>query len=101
MKSLSIEGKPEVNRFIKVIAEFENTGTVDTKAMFTGEVYCDGELVELLESDEKLIAAGETANIVSYYKITIPGEYMINGLVLYEGKETRAKEVSFTVPEQE
>jgi hypothetical protein len=101
LKSLSIEGKSEVNQIIKVIAEFENTGTVDIRAKVRGEVYHNGELVAVLESDEKLIAAGETANIVSYYKITIPGEYIINGLVLYEGKETKAKEVSFTVPEQE
>ena len=99
MKSLSIEGKPEVNRVIKVIACFENTGTVDTKAMFTGEVYCDGEFVDILEGNEKLIAVGETANLCSYYMIAMPGDYLINGMVLYEGRETEAKDVSFTVPE--
>lgn len=101
LKSLSIEGKPEVNLIIKVIAEFENTGTVDTKAMIIGEVYCDGEFVDLLEGNEKLIAVGETANLGSYYKITMPGDYLITGTVIYEEKETEAKEVSFTVPEQE
>ena len=99
LKSLSIEGKPEVNRVIKVIACFENTGTVDTKAMFTGEVYCDSEFVDILEGEEKLIAVGETANLISYYKMTMPGDYLIKGTVIYEGKETEAKEVSFTVPD--
>ena len=101
LKSLSIDGKPEVNRVIKVIACFENTGTVDTKAMFTGEVYCDGEFVDILEGEEKLIAVGETVNLGSYYKIAMPGDYLINGTVIYEGKETEAKEVSFTVTEPE
>ena len=99
LKSLSIEGKPGVNRVIKVIACFENTGTVDTKAMFTGEVYCDGEFVDVLEGEEKLIAVGETANLISYYKMSMPGDYLINGTVIYEGKETEAKELSFTVPD--
>ncbi len=101
LKSLSIGGEPLIDRLIKVLARFENTGTGDTRAKVKGEVYRNGELVEVLESDEKLIAAGETANIASYYKITIPGEYKINGLVLYEGKETEAKDVSFTVREPE
>jgi hypothetical protein len=101
LKSLSLDGEPLIDRLVKVLARFENTGTGDAKAKFTGEVYHNGELIEVLESDEKLIAAGETANLVSYYKITIPGEYKINGLVLYEGKETEAKYVSFTVREPE
>ena len=101
LNSLSLGGEPLIDRLIKVLARFENTGTGDTKAKFTGEVYRNGELIEVLASDEKLIAAGETANLVSYYKITIPGEYKINGLVNYEGKETETKDVSFTVREPE
>jgi hypothetical protein len=101
LNSVSIGGEPLIDRLIKILAQFENTGTGDTKAKFTGEVCRNGELVDVLESDEKLIAAGETANLVSYFRITIPGEYKINGLVLYEGKETEAKEVSFSVREPE
>ena len=101
LKSLSIEDKPEVNRVTKIIACFENIGTVDTKAMFTGDVYCDGEFVDILKGNEKLIAVGETVNLDSYYKIAMPGDYLIKGTVIYDGKETEAREVSFTVPEQE
>jgi len=35
---------------------------------------------------------------VSYYKILEPGSYTIRGRVLYSGKETEEKEVSFSVP---
>ena len=101
LDSLALAGEPLMDRLIKVLARFENTGTGDTKAKFAGEVYRNGELIEVLASDEKLIAAGETANIASYYKITIPGDYLIMGLVRYEGKETEAKDVSFTVRELE
>ena len=55
--------------------------------------------MDVLEGEEKLIAVGETANLISYYKMTMPGDYLIKGTVIYEGKETEAKEVSFTVPD--
>jgi len=101
LKSLAIEGKPLVNRVIKVVADFENTGTNDTMAKFTGRVYRDGELVDILEGYERFIEVGKNIHLIAYYKIMIPGEYKIKGTVIYEGKETEGKGVSFTVPEQE
>ncbi len=101
LDSLSIEGEPQVNRVIKVLARFENTGMVDTWAKFRGEIYRNGEFVDLLESDEKLIEVDETANPYLYYKMMIPGDYLIKGTVIYDGKETESKEVSFTVLEPE
>ena len=101
LKSLAIEGKPLVNRVIKVVAHFGNTGTSDTMAKFTGRVYRDGKLVDLLEGNEMFIEVGKNVHLIAYYKIMIPGEYLIKGTVIYEGKETEANEVSFTVPEQE
>jgi hypothetical protein len=99
LKSVFIEGEPQVNPFIKIIAEFENTGAIDTTASFVGEVYCDGEFIDIVESREKLVTVAETVNLVSYYKITMHGDYLISGMVLYEGRETDTKNVSFTVPE--
>lgn len=99
LKSVFIEGAPLINRTIKIIAEFENTGAIDTTATFVGEVYCDGEFIDIVESREKLVTVGETYKIVSYYKITMHGDYLISGMVFYDGRETEAKNVSFTVPE--
>ncbi|MCK4731545.1 MAG: hypothetical protein KAT65_03720, partial [Methanophagales archaeon] len=97
LSSLYIEGKPQVNRVIKVVAEFENTGMIDTKVTFTGEVYRDGEFIDIVDSNEMLVTVGETYKLVSYYKILTPGAYLINGSVLYEGKETEALDASFSV----
>jgi len=80
------------------VANFENTGEIDTMAKFKGEIYHEGNLLDVLESDEMFVEAGETANLVSYYKIMEPGSYTIRGRVLYSGKETEEKEVSFSVP---
>jgi hypothetical protein len=94
--SLSLEGEPVVNSVIKVLAAFENTGTIDARAKFKGELYREGKLVDVLESDEKLVGAGEKPQLIAYYKITAPGNYKIKGIVCYEGKDTEVKEVSFT-----
>ena len=82
LSSLYIDSEPQINRFIKIIAEFENTGAIDTTASFVGEVYCDDEFIDIVESREKLVTVGETVNLVSYYKITMHGDYLISGMVL-------------------
>ncbi len=60
LQSLTIEGEPFVNSFIKVHANFENTGEIDTMAKFKGEIYHEGMLLDVLESDEMFIEVGET-----------------------------------------
>jgi len=98
LHSLAIEGEPLVNIVIKLVANFENTGEIDTMAKFRGEIYHEGNLLDVLESDEMFVESGETAKLVSYYKILEPGNYTIRGRVSYAGKETEEKEVSFSVP---
>ena len=101
LQSLTIEGEPFVNRFIKVHANFENTGEIDTMAKFKGELYREGDLLDVLESDEMFVEVGETGEPMAYYKILEPGSYTLKGRVFYAGKETEEKEVSFGVPEVE
>ena len=98
LHSLAIEGEPLVNIVIKLVANFENTGEIDTMAKFRDEIYHEGNLLDVLESEEMFVEAGETAKLVSYYKILKPGNYTIRGRVYYAGKETEEKEVSFSVP---
>ncbi len=101
LHNLSIEGKPVVNRAIKVVANFENTGEIDTRAEFKGEILLEDEIVDTLESEEMLIGVGKTCELTAYYKINEPGRYLIKGRVFYEGKETENKELPFFVPEPE
>jgi len=98
LHSLAIGGEPLVNIVIKLVANFENTGEIDTMAKFKGEIYHEGNLLDVLGSEEMFVESGETAKLVSYYKILEPGNYTIKGRVLYAGKETEEKEVSFSVP---
>jgi hypothetical protein len=102
LKSLFIiEDEPQVNYVLKVLAAFENTGTIDARAKFNGEIYHNGKLADVVESDEKLVGVGEESQLHAYYKIAMPGAYTIQGVVIYDGKETDTKEISFTVPEPE
>ena len=101
LHSLTIEGEPLVNIVIKPVANFENTGQIDTMAKFKGEIYHEGNLLDVMESDEMFVEVGESGKLADYYKITEAGSYVIKGRVFYSGKETAEKEVSFTVPEVE
>ncbi|MGP8320505.1 MAG: COG1470 family protein [Methanosarcinaceae archaeon] len=94
---LTTEGDPLVGRMMKILTDFENTGTIDSRATFKGEVYCDGEFIDVIESNEILVEIGETRRLTSYYKILSPGKYVVEGCVLYEGKETGTKEITFDV----
>lgn len=98
LQSLTIEGEPLVNIVIKPVANFENTGEIDTMAKFKGEIYHEGNLLDVMESDEMFVEVGETTKLTDYYKITEAGSYAIKGRVFYSGKETAEKEVSFDVP---
>jgi len=97
LTSLVTEGDPLVGRMIKILADFKNTGKIDSRATFKGEIYRDGEFVDTVKSDEMLVDVGENSQLTSYYKIQSSGKYVVKGCVLYDGKETGTKEVSFDV----
>jgi hypothetical protein len=97
LTSLVTEGDPLVGRMIKILADFKNTGKIDSRTAFKGELYRDDEFVDIIESDEMIVEVGETSRLTSYYKILSSGKYEVKGCVLYEGKETSTEEVSFDV----
>jgi hypothetical protein len=79
------------------VAKFENTGMIDLRAKFKAEIYRNDEFVEVLESDEKLVEVGETAELIAYYNIPEPGYYRITGYVTYDGKNTTGANATFNV----
>ena len=95
LTSLMIEGDPQAGRMIKILAEFENTGKIDCMAAFRGEVYLNSEFVDTVASDEISVEVGKTTQLTAYYKIPSSGGYVVKGYVIYEGKNTDIKEVSF------
>ena len=101
LSGLSYEGEPAIGEMIKVIATFENTGKIETKAKFIGEVHRDGKLVDVIESEELEVPVRKTSTLTSYFKLDKPGNYKISGYAIYEGKKTDTKEILLKVPGEE
>ena len=97
LKEIVVNGAAIVNLVTKMTATFANTGQIDTWAKFAGEIYKGDQLVDTFSGDELLIEKGTEANLVAYFKLADAGEYTIKGYVLYEGKQTEVKELTFTV----
>jgi len=97
MTNLTYQGVPQKGNLIRIIAVFFNTGEIDTKAKFIGEVYIDGSLSEIIESEEVVVEKYKKKAITAYLEIKKDGEYVINGYILFEGKTTNITKISFTV----
>lgn len=97
LTELIFEGEPDLGVLTMIQATFVNTGKIDTKAKFIGDVYHNGTLVDTLQSEELLVAVGNMELLKSYFKPDQPGEYRIKGYVIYEGEKTEEKEISFTI----
>ena len=50
LESLELVNQPELGGVAKLSARFQNTGQIETKAIFIGDLFVDGELVETIES---------------------------------------------------
>jgi len=97
LTELKFGGEPGLGVLTAIQATFINTGQIDTMAKFVGEVYHNDILVDTLQSEELLVAVGNMEFLEAYFKPDQPGEYRVNGHVIYEGKKTEEKEISFTI----
>jgi hypothetical protein len=95
LTALLYEGVPAVGTVVKITGIFENTGTIETKAKLMGEIYRDGILIDTFTSDELSIPIYEKGDLIHYLKLESEGNYTIKSYVLYEGKKTPQKELSF------
>lgn len=98
--SLSQQGKASVGIFLKILALFKNTGEIPTSAYLVCEIYKGGDLVDVENSPNSLLLVGEEKSLTLYVKVESSGNYLIKGYVVYEGKTTDAKELSFSVVNQ-
>jgi hypothetical protein len=97
LTNIYMEGEPAVDTVVKIRAYFTNTGQVDTQAKFSAEVYKDNKLIDTISSDELTAPKNDEIVLISYLKLTSPGDYQIKGKIFFSGKETPVKEYSFKV----
>lgn len=96
---LEILDEPAVGAAVRVDSYFKNTGRIDTLAKFSGEAYRDGTRIDVISSDELSVGVGREMPLASYLKLSSSGNYTVRGRIVYSGKETEAREISFSVPE--
>ena len=101
LTAITSEGELATGQTVKIVATFENTGAIDTNATFVAAVYIDGNLTGEINSDDLVVPVGEVSNLTALLELAILGDYEIKGHVLYDGKSTDTKELSFSVTKAE
>lgn len=83
---------------LEVQAVFDNVGETDiARATATVEVYRDGELVDVLTVEPRVVPYGEEVRLTGYFTPEEPGRYTLHGVVTYDGFETEPRESFLTV----
>ena len=86
---------------VKIEVGFKNTGVVALEAKIKGDVQFNNKLVEVIESDPVLIEVGDTETLTAYFAQDKPGEYLIDGDVVYEGKKAEISPITISVKSEE
>jgi hypothetical protein len=97
LEDLILENAPYPGAVAEITAHFRNTGRIDTRATFLGEVHHDSALTDTISTPERLVQPGEVVALEAFVDVPDPGDYTIMGKVNFEGKETEVKELTFQV----
>jgi hypothetical protein len=97
LEGITLENAPYVGVVAKIGAHFRNTGQIDTRATFLGEVYYKSALIDTISTPERLVQQGEAVAFEAFVDVPDAGTYTVKGKVNYEGKETEEKELTFDV----
>lgn len=96
-ESLQLANEVAPGSVARVVASFRNTGQVDALAVFSGEVYRDGKLVNSVKSLQKLVRRDEVQPLEALVELPVAGSYTIRGKVNFEGQDSDTRELMFRV----
>jgi hypothetical protein len=99
MTQLKYTGDAKPNELLKITGVFENTGVIVTSAKLIGEVTMGDKLIDTFTSEEIQVPPFGTEDLVSYLRLSDPGQYTVKAYVLYEGKKTNTSELSINIAE--
>lgn len=97
LDSLTLTNPPEAGGTAKIVARIRNTGQIDSKALFIGELYRGSTLVKAISGIERSIARGDETTLDVFVDIPSNGAYRLTGKVSFEGNESEPKELTFQV----
>jgi hypothetical protein len=94
---LTTEGTLGVGTVTKILATFKNTGVVETLVHGYAEIYLDGALVTVLDSEEITVNGGEQGTLTFYFNPDKAGDYDIKVHATMAGIQTNTMELTLTV----
>jgi len=94
LKDVFIDNAAIVGKPLKVQATFANTGQIDTNVYFTGEVYLEGNLIQVMTSDTLLVRPGQQEVLTAYFTPEQAGDLNIKVQANYEGKKSNIEEIN-------
>jgi hypothetical protein len=97
LADVHLANSPRAGELAKLVAVFTNTGQIETKGKFIGELYSGERLIAPLTSEEQLLLPGGTGDLEILTTIPNDGVYTVRGRINYEGRETDAAEYTFRV----
>ena len=97
LKEILCNKKAAIGEVVKITGVFENTGQSNYSAKLVAEIYKNGKLVKLVESDLVNVNKGKTENLSAYFTPDVSGEYTIKAHVAYSGGKTPEKEFKISV----
>jgi len=81
----------------KIEVRFKNTGSIALEAKVKGDVILNRKLIKVIESDPVLIEVGKTETLTAYLNPEKPGNYLIDGDVIYDGKKAEMNQITISV----
>ena len=98
-----IQNEPwaRVNDTVKIVGLFNNTKNYNISAKLNVELYYNGELLNILSSDELEIEPNSEANLTTYFKPQFSGTYQIKAHAVYDKKVSQTKESELSVLDPE
>lgn len=97
LESFFLNTTPEKNKPLKITGVFANNGTLPVDAKLIAEVYHEGKLEKVVESEKSIVDQTETKDLAAYFTPTENKKYTITGKVVYAGKETSKKYITVDV----
>jgi hypothetical protein len=98
LQKITLKNSPQPGGTADIAAYFQNTTHEEMRAVFVAELYYGDQLVDAITTPEQPVQPDEVAAIKGSVNVMEKGKYTVRGKVTFEGKETEAKELSFSVP---
>ena len=73
----------------------ENTGDIPLHATFHAEIYTEGILIDILETEEQYIGEGQAQEFMLQYEPAKKGVHNVIGYATFSGKKTNQIEITF------